>query len=182
MDETDVPAQCAQARQDARLPQADVDQGRSRGDPVASCEGAPAPVGVTRARPAGSRVAGVGRIRSRRTFAELRRPTGRGRHGAVAVAFLDRPGWERSEVAYAVNRSVGNAVRRNRLRRRMRAIVAEWSDGLRPGAYVVHGGPEAPALEFRELRVAMSRAIEKATNRAPSGAVPNPRVAAGPVP
>jgi len=38
MDETDVPTQRAQARQDARFPQADVDQGRTGSDPVAPGE------------------------------------------------------------------------------------------------------------------------------------------------
>ena len=112
----------------------------------------------------------VGPIRSRRTFADLRRPSGRGRHGPVSVSFVDRPDWHRHEVAYAVNRKVGGAVTRNLLRRRMRAIVADRAPGLPTGAYLVRSGPEGPALEFRELKVAMSRALEKATNTVPSGA------------
>jgi ribonuclease P protein component len=72
-------------------------------------------------------------------------------------------------VAYAVNRKVGNAVKRNLLRRRMRAIVAEWAADLPTGAYLVRSGPEGPVLEFRELKVAMSRAMDKATKRDPSG-------------
>ena len=76
----------------------------------------------------------VGPIRSRRTFADLRRPSGRGRHGPVSVSFVDRPDWDRHEVAYAVNRKVGGAVTRNLLRRRMRAIVADRAPGLPTGA------------------------------------------------
>jgi ribonuclease P protein component len=70
-------------------------------------------------------------------------------------------------VAYAVNRKVGNAVQRNLLRRRMRAIVSEQASELAIGAYVVRSGNDAPALEFNELRVAMSQALEKATIRTP---------------
>jgi len=87
----------------------------------------------------------------------------------VSVSFVERPDWDRREVAYAVNRKVGNAVQRNRLRRRMRAIVAERAAALPTGAYLVRSGPEGPALEFRELKVAMSRAMEKATSTVPSG-------------
>ena len=72
-------------------------------------------------------------------------------------------------MAYAVNRNVGKAVQRNLLRRRMRAIVAERAADLPTGAYLVRSGPEGPALDFRELKVAMCRAMEKATKRDPSG-------------
>ncbi len=50
-----------------------------------------------------------------------------------------------------MNRKVGNAVQRNLLRRRMRAIVSERADDLPTGAYLVRSGPEGPALEFREF-------------------------------
>jgi len=115
--------------------------------------------------------AAVRPIRSRRTFADLRRPSGRGRHGPLSVSFVDRPDWDRREVAYAVNRKVGNAVQRNLLRRRMRAIVVDRAADLPTGAYLVRSGPEGPALEFSELKVAMSRAMEKATKRDLSGTV-----------
>lgn len=170
MDEADVPTQCAQARQDTRFPEADVDQGRTGRDPVASGEGTPAPVGVTTVGPGPRGGAMVKPIRSRRTFADLRRPSGRGRNGPVSVSFVEHPDWDRREVAYAVNRKVGTAVARNLLRRRMRAIVAEQAGDLPTGAYLVRSGPEGPALEFHELKVAMSRAMEKATNRDPTGA------------
>ena len=164
MDETDVPTQRAQARQDTRFPQADVDQGRTGGHQVPSGEGASPPVGVTPRRP------GVESVRSRGTFADLRRNGSRGRHGPVSVSYLARPGWERSQVAYAVGRKVGTAVERNRLRRRMRAIVAARSPELPVGAYVVRSTAGGPALEFDELKVAMSRALDKATSRAPERA------------
>jgi ribonuclease P protein component len=179
MDETDLPAQRAQARQDTRLPQTDVDESRTGGHQVAPGEGTPAPVGVTGERLNGHIRSGVGPIRSRRTYADLRRPTGRGRQGPVTVSYVERPDWKRSEVAYAVNRKVGNAVQRNLLRRRMRAILAEGAAGLPTGAYLVRSGPEGPSLEFHELKVAMSQALEKATNRGTSRAGATPRTPAG---
>lgn len=165
MDEADLSTQRAQARQDARFPQADVDQGRTGRHPVASGEGTPAPVGVTDKAMGQSRRPGVGPVRSRETFADLRRSTSRGRSGPVSVSFVDRPGWDRPQAAYAVNRKVGNAVQRNLLRRRMRAILSELAEGLPTGAYVVRSSPDGPTLEFNELKVAMSQALEKAISR-----------------
>lgn len=74
-------------------------------------------------------------------------------------------------MAYAINRRVGNAVVRNRLRRRMRAIMAEQASSLPVGAYVVSTGPGGPQLGFDELKVAMSQALERATGR-PAGHSP----------
>jgi ribonuclease P protein component len=83
----------------------------------------------------------------------------------VSVSFVDRTGWARPEVAFAVNRKVGGAVERNLLRRRMRSILRERTPGLRPGAYLVRCDPTGTALDFQELKVAMSHALEKATSR-----------------
>ena len=85
----------------------------------------------------------------------------------MTVSFVDRPEWDRPQVAYVVSRKVGNAVQRNLLRRRMRAILADQAGELRTGAYVVRSSPAGPALEFKELKVAMSQAVEKATDRLP---------------
>ena len=112
-----------------------------------------------------SRRPGVGPVRSRETFVDLRRSTSRGRSGPVSVSFVDRPEWDRPQVAYAVNRKVGNAVQRNLLRRRMRAIVAAQAEKLQVGAYIVRSSPDGRLLEFNELKVAMSQALEKATSR-----------------
>ena len=55
-------------------------------------------------------------------------------------------------VAYAIDKRCGNAVHRNLLRRRLRAIVSEIATDLRPGAYLVRTEPAAQALTFQELR------------------------------
>jgi ribonuclease P protein component len=62
-------------------------------------------------------------------------------------------------VAYAVGRRVGGAVARNRLRRRLRAVVRAEAEHLVPGhAYLVGAGPAATTVSHRELRTAF-RAI-----------------------
>jgi len=63
-------------------------------------------------------------------------------------------------VAYAIGRRVGGAVGRNRLRRRLRAVMFEHGAKLRPGAYLVGAGPGATALSFEELRESVARALD----------------------
>ncbi len=69
----------------------------------------------------------------------------------MSVSFVARTGWERSQVAFAVSRKVGNAVQRNRLRRRMRAIMTAQAADLPVGAYMVRSVEGGPALDFDEF-------------------------------
>jgi ribonuclease P protein component len=174
MDETYLSAQRAQEGEDPRVPETDVDQGRPGGDPVAPGEGTPSPVGV---------IGGTGPapIRSRRTFAALRRSRYRGRSGPLSVVYLPQRTWSRCEVAYAINRQVGNAVTRNRLRRRLRSILSERAASLPTGAYLVRTGPDASQLGFYELEVAMSRALEQAVPRSGDVSTVDGAVASGAV-
>ena len=74
----------------------------------------------------------------------------------------DAPGAE-ARVAYAVGKRVGGAVQRNRLRRRLRAIVAEVATGMAPGAYLVAAGPEASDTGFEELKRTVAAAMTSAS-------------------
>lgn len=55
---------------------------------------------------------------------------------------------------------MGGAVRRNRLRRRLRAVMSEQGCNLHPGAYLVGAGPGATTLTFDELRECVARALD----------------------
>lgn len=60
---------------------------------------------------------------------------------------------------------------RNRLKRRLRAIVFEAAPTLPTGAYVVRASSAGTALGFEELTAAMHEALQKATR----GAAEDPR-------
>ncbi len=109
--------------------------------------------------------AAVGSVRSRQMFEQLRRRGVRGRSGPLTISFLKQPSWSGVEIAYAVNRKVGSAVVRNRLKRRLRAIVSERAVPLPAGAYLVGAGPGGVLLGFDELKAVMNEALEKATKR-----------------
>lgn len=67
-------------------------------------------------------------------------------------------------VAYAIGRSVGSAVVRNRIRRRLRVIVAARVDDLAPGAYLVAARREALSMPFTELEAKVGDALTAAAH------------------
>lgn len=62
-------------------------------------------------------------------------------------------------MAYAIGKPVGSAVTRNRVRRRLRAIVSELATDLEPGTYLIAAAPAAADLTFDEMRASVSTAI-----------------------
>ena len=113
----------------------------------------------------------VGRIRRRATFRDLARPTGRSSRGPLRISYTGRcelAAPARPAVAYAVGRQVGNAVERNRLRRRLRAGVQGLAHGLEPGSYLVRAHSEAGALSYHALVGHLGPAMLEAAARARS--------------
>ena len=110
----------------------------------------------------------VDAVSSRRAFAALNRSRCRGRSGPVWVVRADAPAGtpeaagDPVRVAYAVGRPVGGAVARNRLRRRLRALVREIDDrrSLAPGLYLVGATPAATATSADQLRDHLSGALD----------------------
>jgi len=96
-------------------------------------------------------MAALWRVRDRATFAALRREGRRRRAAALTVTSMPSVDPNaRPAVAFAIGRSVGGAVERNRLRRRMKAILADLD--LAPGTYLISAGPAATRLTPADLR------------------------------
>jgi ribonuclease P protein component len=62
-------------------------------------------------------------------------------------------------VAYTIGRRVGSAVVRNRLRRRLRALIRDSAPRLRPGAYLIGVRPDAAHLTFDDLRAMLVKTL-----------------------
>jgi ribonuclease P protein component len=140
MGEEDVPAEQPEAEQEARLPDPHADARRARGDPSPPRQGPRPPVRL------------IWRVRDRATLRALAAGR-RHRRGALAVTVVPTVAGDPPRVAYAVGRGVGGAVRRNRVRRRLRAAVAAEAAALQPGhAYLVSATTTAADHTWRELR------------------------------
>ncbi len=55
-------------------------------------------------------------------------------------------------MAFSIGRALGSAPTRNRLRRRLRAILHELEPSLRPGVLMIGAQPTAIELTFDQLR------------------------------
>src|SRR5687767_7701189 len=99
------------------------------------------------------------RVRDRASFAALRRDGVRRRVGPLTVTRLapDAGGSPVPAVAFAVGKPVGPAVARNRLRRRLRHLIADVAPP--PGTYLVSAGPAAKTLSDQELRNLLQRGL-----------------------
>jgi ribonuclease P protein component len=75
-------------------------------------------------------------------------------------------------VAYAIPRAVGGAVVRNRIRRRLRAMIAQLgpADGLAPGLYLVGARPGAEGCTSPDLRRHLTSALAAVAARIERGA------------
>jgi ribonuclease P protein component len=103
-------------------------------------------------------------LRGRAAFAALRRGR-RLRRGPITVTWADRDPEGPPRVAYAVGRRVGGAVVRNRIRRRLRAVVRDIGADLAPGAYLIGAGAEAASLPYDELKATVSEAARAVSAR-----------------
>ncbi|WP_419908129.1 ribonuclease P protein component [Candidatus Poriferisodalis sp.] len=106
--------------------------------------------------------------RSRADFAALRR--GR-RFGSelLWMSFAADPELERPRVAFALNRSSGTAVERNRARRRLRAVLGEHAGRLTAGRYLVGTRGSVSQVTYRR---AQTQLLEMLTS---AGALQRPK-------
>ncbi|MEZ5302105.1 MAG: ribonuclease P protein component [Verrucomicrobiales bacterium] len=88
--------------------------------------------------------------------------TAKGGRFVVVSILADESLGSEIKVGFITTRKLGNAVVRNRVRRRLRAIAREIGGRLKPGHYIVtiarHTAPEA---EFAALKADWLRAAER---------------------
>jgi ribonuclease P protein component len=166
--EAHLPAQQARPQAPPWLPCAHGHAGRPPGAGVAPCEGPQAPVclsffGCTLgaraklARPARSMTADLARLKNRADFLRV----AAGRRRAVRPTFIVQAAPQPTEdasgtsvrVGFTASRKVGNAVVRNRAKRRLRAIAAEVLPQMgHPGTdYVLVARATASERPYAEL-------------------------------
>ena len=115
---------------------------------------------VTAARPQ------LWRVRDRRTFAALRRHGRRVRRGPLTVTWLPAAGDPTPpRAAFSVGRSVGGAVQRNRVRRRLRGALRELllAGRLPSGTYLLTGSTELAQLPWPQLLDLVGAAVDEVT-------------------
>ncbi len=148
MREADLPAEQPEAQKEARIPSADEESRRSCRAEVTPSARARSDFGL------------IHRVRSHATFAALSRVRPR-RDGPVWVRQVESGAHRHPEVAYAIGRGSGNAVIRNRLRRRLRAIVHQHEGLLRPGSsYLIGVSKTANVATFHEMEKACANCLE----------------------
>jgi len=77
---------------------------------------------------------------------------------------------DKARVGFVVSRAVGGAVQRNRVRRRLRAVMAPISTGLPDDArVVVRARPPAARATFQELQQDVHSQMARAMRRAGAG-------------
>jgi len=107
------------------------------------------------------------RVTERASFDALRRNGRRGRDGSLTVTWLPPAAGSAPEpprVAFAISRAAGNAVTRNRIRRRLRAALrARLVAGTLPsGAYLFAAGGSLARTSWSELVSTLDRALAAA--------------------
>lgn len=100
-------------------------------------------------------------IRSARDFRRVYRAGSTARVDGVTVWSAPRADADAARLGLSIRSSVGTAVERNKLRRRIRAIFTAYEPA--PGRdVVVQAGPEATGRNFQELSEVTELAFQRA--------------------
>lgn len=101
----------------------------------------------------------TGRLHGRTVFHTLREQGVRVRSGWLWCSVVIDPALGQPHVGYALGRQVGNAVERNRIRRRLRVLMTRHGAELPSGHYLVGVSPRASQPTWRELEVGVERLV-----------------------
>jgi len=137
----------------ARLPCSDEHACRTRRPQVSPRQGPRPSVGL------------IDRIREREAFVRLRREGVRVRIDPLWCSFVPDSELVPPRVAFAIGRATGSAVERNRLRRRLRAVLR--SCDVPPGLYLFGATPRANERTFEELAALVMDLLAAVRRRMP---------------
>ena len=93
----------------------------------------------------------IGRIQSRSVFTRVRAEGVHMRSGVLSCTMVLDSSLAQPHVGYALGRSYGSAVSRNRLRRQLRELVKTRETLMQPGVYVFGASPRAATASFERL-------------------------------
>ena len=105
----------------------------------------------------------IGRLRDRRAFARLGRDGRRIRRSVLWCTWCPDPDSTATSVAYAITRAYGPAVHRNRLRRRLRAILRDLdrTDELPPVMLLIGPRPRSIELTFDQIQQDLTSLVQE---------------------
>jgi ribonuclease P protein component len=98
----------------------------------------------------------IGRLQRRSDFARLTEEGTYVRFGGLWCRMVTDSRLDAARVGYAIGRSFGGAVQRNRMRRRLRVLIAARSLQFRPGLYLVGAQPALLTASSDDLGVAVT--------------------------
>jgi ribonuclease P protein component len=140
MRETDIPAEQPETQEETRIPAPDAQSSGPRGDSTSPYQGPLPAFGL------------IWRVRGQSSFRALARGRRRRMGNLEVRSVVLGSNQEPPRVAFAVGRSVGDAVTRNRVRRHLRAAVREHARILEPGAaYLVRATPETAQNPYADV-------------------------------
>ena len=101
----------------------------------------------------------IWRVRDRHSFRRLGVEGQRCRAGLLWCTYVADPTLTPPRVAFALGRTLGPAVARNRLRRRLRVLLS--SVDLPPGLYLIGAGPGVVERSYIELTFDVERLVRR---------------------
>jgi len=104
----------------------------------------------------------IGRIRGRDAFRRLTTDGMRIRRSGLWCTWCPDPSTTTTSVAFSLSRALGPAVTRNRLRRRLRAILREMAPTLPGGLLMIGANQRAIELTFDRLRMELQQLLSTA--------------------
>jgi len=104
-------------------------------------------------------------LRGQREFSLLLRHGRAGSSDGVSVRAFSPRNKSSAKIGIVITKKVGNAVVRNRLRRRCKAVLDEFHRAPQRHWFLIHCKPETASLTFPALRAHLLRALEASKAR-----------------